>query len=234
MLFLAVPMLLFLMMADAEAQAQPAAGKAKADRLVMGLILPYRDYMRPWIAGTPDHMIQHDPALEWLFEVSPQGEYKPWLAESWEMAKDGRSWHLKLHKGVPFQHGYGEFTAKDVVHNHALWCDDHYPGRHDPPFSGYRNGMCMVHRIEVLNDHELVMHCKNVCLDVLFYYSSASNMPMLSKAQWDKEGEMGYETHPAGTGPMWSKSARWIATSCSSVRRRPTGSTGWWIGKSSR
>ena len=24
---------------------------------------------------------------------------------------------------------------------------------------------------------------------------------MFSKAQWDKEGEMGYETKPAGTGP---------------------------------
>ena len=198
---LAVLLLLTLGLGRAEAQAPAVAGKAKVDRLVMGLILPYRDYWRPWINGTPDHMIQHDPAFEWLFEVSPEGQYKPWLAESWEMAQDGRSWHLKLHKGVPFQHGYGEFTAKDVVHNHALWCDDHYPGRQDPPFSGYRNGMCMVHRIEVLNDHELVMHCKNVCLDVLFYYSSASNMPMFSKAQWDKEGEMGYETHPAGTGP---------------------------------
>ena len=35
----------------------------------MGLILPYRDYLRPWINGTPDHNIQHDPAFEWLFEV---------------------------------------------------------------------------------------------------------------------------------------------------------------------
>ena len=50
-------------------QAQPATGKAKVDRLVMGLINPYRDYMRPWINGTADHNIQHDPAFEWLFEV---------------------------------------------------------------------------------------------------------------------------------------------------------------------
>jgi ABC-type transport system substrate-binding protein len=196
-----VLVLLSLALVQAGAQTQPAAGKAKVDRLVMGLILPYRDYWRPWINGTPDHMIQHDPAFEWLFEVSPDGKYQPWLADSWEMAQDGRSWHLKLHKGVQFHLGYGEFTAQDVVHNHALWCDDNYPGRKDPPFSGYRNGMCMVNRVEVINDHEIVMHCKVVCLDVLFYYSSASNMPMFSKAQWDKEGEQGYETHPAGTGP---------------------------------
>ncbi len=63
-----LPMLL-VVLTGVSAQAQPATGKAKADRLVMGLINPYRDYMRPWITGTPDHNIQHDPAFEWLFEV---------------------------------------------------------------------------------------------------------------------------------------------------------------------
>src|SRR5712691_6100513 len=181
-----LPVLLVLGMAVASAQA-PAAGKAKADRLVMGLIEKYRDYWRPWIIGTPDHMIQHDPVFEWLFEVSPQGEYKPWLAASWEMAKDGRSWRLKLQKGVQFHHGYGEFTAKDVGHSHALWCDDNYPGRKDTPSVGYRNGICAVERVEVVNDHEIVMHCKTVCADLDFYYSSASTVVMFSKAQWDKE-----------------------------------------------
>jgi ABC-type transport system substrate-binding protein len=201
-LFLVVPVLLVLFMPCSQAQGQPVAGKAKVDRLVMGLILPYRDYMRPWIAGTPDHNIQHDPAFEWLFEVDPQsGQYNPWLAESWEMAQDGRSWRLKLQKGVQFHHGYGEFTVKDVVHNHALWCDEKYPGRKDPPSSPYRNGICMVNRIEIVNDHEFVMHCKVVCVDLDFYYSSASNVMMFSKKQWDAEGEMAYETKPAGTGP---------------------------------
>ena len=201
-LVLTVPLLLLLALAGAEAQAPAASGKAKADRLVMGLIEKYRDYMRAWINGSADHMIQFDPAFEWLFEVDPEsGKYNPWLAESAEMAKDGRSWRLKLRKGVQFHHGYGEFTARDVVHNHALWCDEKYPGRKDPPFVGYKNGICQVERVEVVNDHEIVMHCKVVCLDMLFYYSSASTVVMFSKAQWDKEGEMSYETKPAGTGP---------------------------------
>jgi len=193
---------LFLVLTGERAPAQPAAGKAKVDRLVMGLINPYRDYMRPWINGTPDHNIQHDPTFEWLFEVDvSSGGYNPWLAKSYEMARDGRSWRIRLQKGVQFHHGYGEFTARDVVHNHAVWCDPNYPGRKDPTSTAFKQGMCAVQRVEVINDHEVVMHCKVVCLDLLFYYSSASSMIIFSKAQWDKEGEMSYETRPAGTGP---------------------------------
>jgi len=199
--FLVMPMLLVLLLAGSQAQGQPAAGKAKVDRLVLGLIEKYRDYWRPWINGTPDHMIQHDPVFEWLVEVAPDGTYKPWLADSWDLAPDGRSWRVKLHKGVQFHHGYGEFTAKDVVHSHALWCDDNYPGRKDPTTVGYKNGICTVNRIEVVNDYEVVMHCKVVCLEWPFYYSSASTVVIFSKAQWDKEGEMALETRPAGTGP---------------------------------
>jgi len=199
--FLVMPMLLVLLLAGSQAQGQPAAGKAKVDRLVLGLIEKYRDYWRPWINGTPDHMIQHDPVFEWLVEVAPDGTYKPWLADSWDLAPDGRSWRVKLHKGVQFHHGYGEFTAKDVVHSHALWCDDNYPGRKDPTTVGYKNGICTVNRIEVVNDYEVVMHCKVVCLEWPFYYSSASTVVIFSKAQWEKEGEMALETRPAGTGP---------------------------------
>lgn len=179
-----------------------AEGKAKVDRLVMGLINPYHDYVRPWISGTADHNIQHDPMLEWLFEITPEtGQFGPWLAKSWKRAADGKSWRIQLQEGVQYHHGYGEFTAKDVIHNHALWCNDNYPGRKDPPTTGYRNGICTVERVEEITPHEIVFHCKTPCLDVLFYYSEAANVMMLSKAQWDKEGEQAYETQPAGTGP---------------------------------
>ncbi|MBI3327173.1 MAG: hypothetical protein HYZ81_10795, partial [Nitrospinae bacterium] len=202
-----VPILLGLAMGVTAASAgAPEPGKPKVDRLVMGLITPYLDYVRPWINGTADHNIQHDPMLEWLVEVDPQtGKFKPWLGETWKMAPDGRSWVVKLQKGAQFHHGYGEFTAKDVVHNHGLWCDPNYPGRKDPPTSAYRAGICQVQRVEVVNDHEIVMHCKVVCLDFLFYYSSAANIMMFSKTQWDAEGEIGYERRPAGTGPYMFK-----------------------------
>ena len=200
--FFLMPFLLLWLAVAISPPAQAETGKAKADRLVMGLINPYHDYVRPWISGTADHNIQHDPMLEWLFEIDAEtGQFVPWLAKSWELAPDGKSWRMQLQEGVQYHHDYGEFTAKDVIHNHALWCDDNYPGRKDTPTTGYRNGICTVERIEVVSDHEIVMHCKTPCLDVPFYYSEAANVMMFSKAQWDKEGEMGYETNPAGTGP---------------------------------
>ena len=199
---LIIAALLFLTLAGPTLPAQAAEGKAKVDRLVIGLILPFRDYFRPWINGTPDHNIQHDPVMEWLIEIDPEtGKYVPWLATSWEMAPDGLSWRVKLAEGVQFHHGYGEFTAKDVVHSHALWCDEAYPGRTDPPSVAYRKGICLVNKVEVVNDHEVVMHCKSPCLDFEFYYSEGANVMIFSKAQWDKEGEKVLETKPAGTGP---------------------------------
>ena len=110
-----VPLLtvLLLIIAPAVGGSQ-SPGKPKVDRLVMGLITPYLDYVRPWINGTADHNIQHDPMQEWLIEVDPSGQYKPWLADSWTLGPGGRSWRVKLHKGVQFHHGYGEFTAQDV------------------------------------------------------------------------------------------------------------------------
>jgi ABC-type transport system substrate-binding protein len=144
--------------------------------------------------------------MEWLIEIDPEtGNYVPWLATSWKMAPDGLSWQVKLAEGVQFQYGYGEFTAKDVVHSHAIWCDDAYPGRADNPSLGYRKGICMVNKVEVVNDHEVIMRCKTPCLDFEFYYSEAANVVMFSKAQWDKEGEMALETRPAGTGPYLFK-----------------------------
>ena len=107
MLFM-VAVLLTLTLVGTDMSAQAAEGQAKVDRLVIGLILPFRDYFRPWINGTPDHNIQHDPVMEWLIEIDPDtGKYVPWLATSWKMADDGLSWRVELAQGVEFPHGFG-------------------------------------------------------------------------------------------------------------------------------
>lgn len=188
------------------ALAPAPGGQAKVDRLVMGLISPTRDYFRSWVLGSADQMIKHDPMLEDLFEISPEtGSFVPWLAESYELAPDSRSWNIKLAKGAKWHDkngtDFGEFNAADLVHSWSIWCDPDYPGRESDSSSGYKVGMCQVERVEVVNDHEVNMICKVACPDLLFYYSQATDMVMYSKQQWDQEGEESYETNIAGTGP---------------------------------
>jgi ABC-type transport system substrate-binding protein len=48
------------------------------------------------------------------------GAFIPRLAEKWQANADLTEWTFLLRKGVPFHFGYGEFTAKDVAHSHAL------------------------------------------------------------------------------------------------------------------
>src|SRR5206468_11387611 len=80
------------------AVAQAPTGKPKVDRLVMGLITPYLDYVRPWINGTADHNIQHDPMLEWPVEVDADtGQSIPRLADCWTRGPNGRPWRVKVH-----------------------------------------------------------------------------------------------------------------------------------------
>ncbi len=188
-------------------EAPPASmGEAKVDRLIMGLISPTRDYFRTWIRGSADQLIKQDPMMEWLFEISPvTNTMGPWLATEYTLAPDSMSWSIKLAEGADWHNkaggDFGQFTAADVEHSHDIWCNPDYPGREDDPSSGYRVGMCQVEDVEVVSDHEIIMHCNVPCPDLPFYYSEATDMVMYSKQQWDKEGERAYETQIAGTGP---------------------------------
>ena len=51
--------------------------------------------------------------------ISDEGDFEPWLAESWEQSEDGLSVTLTLREGIMFHNGR-EMTADDVV-----WAVDH-------------------------------------------------------------------------------------------------------------
>ena len=75
---------------------------------------------RFWTIARPEHL-QYDPFLETLLDVDPKtGEFTPRLAEKWQASPDLKEWTFYLRKGVQFHYGFGEFTAKDVVHSHAF------------------------------------------------------------------------------------------------------------------
>jgi peptide/nickel transport system substrate-binding protein len=103
-----------------EAEAAAPAGESMEPRaggtlnLSLGPDLitfhPYFDVSTP----------QYKPIFfETLIRISDEGDFEPWLAESWEESEDGLSITLKLREGVMFHNGR-EMTADDVV-----WSVDH-------------------------------------------------------------------------------------------------------------
>src|SRR4030095_11550338 len=93
------------------------AQDAKTQKLVFASA-GFDESNRFWTIARPDHL-QYDPFLETLLEVDPKtGEYTPSLAEKWAASPDFKEWTFILRKGVPFHYGYGQFTARDVVHSH--------------------------------------------------------------------------------------------------------------------
>src|SRR2546428_2895637 len=95
------------------------AQDAKIQKLVFASA-GFDESNRFWVISRPDHL-QYDPFLETLLEVDPKtGEYTPRLAEKWSNSPDFKQWTFQLRKGVQFHNGFGSFTAKDVVHSHAL------------------------------------------------------------------------------------------------------------------
>ena len=92
-----------------------SAQEAKSQKLVFASA-GFEDSNRFWMVSRPDHL-QYDPFLETLLDVDPKtGEYTARLAEKWQASPDYKEWTFTLRKGVPFHFGYGQFTAKDVVH----------------------------------------------------------------------------------------------------------------------
>lgn len=148
---------------------------------------------RFWTITRPSHL-QFDPFLETLLDLDPEtGAYTPRLAEKWESTPDMKEWTFFLRKGVQFHFGYGEFTARDVVHSHALMVGQDALATLTPFWRG-------VEEIKVINDYQVVFRMKQPATTMPYSASRSGDLRIVSKTQWDKEGLEGFEKRPAGTG----------------------------------
>src|ERR671925_761653 len=114
----ALGLLTFLTCADAAttAPASPSAAPAKLARLRIAIAPLGWDTNYTWLQSRSGQLDKR-PALEYLVGIDRYtGAYIPELAETWEMAPDGKTWTVTLQKGVKFHEHWGEFTAKDVRH----------------------------------------------------------------------------------------------------------------------
>jgi ABC-type transport system substrate-binding protein len=187
---LVFPVALFLILAAMPMSA--LAQGAKVERLVFGSA-GFTESNRFWTIARPEHL-QYDPFLETLLDVDPKtGEYTPRLAEKWEVSPDLKEWTFYLRKGVQFHYGFGEFTAKDVVHSHALLVRPDSTSASAPLWRE-------AEEIKVVNDYQVVFRLKRPMSIIPYIASRAGELRIVSKAQWDKEGLEGFEKRPAGTG----------------------------------
>jgi ABC-type transport system substrate-binding protein len=169
-----------------------SAQDAKGQRLVFASA-GFDESNRFWVIARPDHL-QYDPFLETLLEVDPKsGEYTPRLAEKWSASADFKEWTFMLRKGVQFHFGYGPFTARDVVHSHSMMMRPEATAT----LAGFWR---QVEEVKAVNDHQVVFRFKKPTTVMPYAASRAGDLRIVSKAQWDKEGQEGFEKRPAGTG----------------------------------
>ncbi len=165
---------------------------AQGQRVVFGSA-GFTESNRFWTVARPEHL-QYDPFIETLLDVDPKtGAFTPRLAEKWQASEDLKEWTFYLRKGVRFHYGFGEFTAKDVLHSHSLIV------RQDST-SGSAPIWRDAEEVKIVNDYQIVFRMKRPISLIPYLASRASELRIVSKAQWDAEGLEGFEKRPAGTG----------------------------------
>jgi len=189
-----------------------APARGKLERLVVAVAPLGWDTNFSWLQSRSG-MLDKRPALEYLVGIDRNtGAYIPELAEKWEMAPDGKSWTIWLRKGVKFHENWGEFTAKDVRHAIFLIAQPESVQTDGPlwrSLMGIGKGGSIEEAakqveqmVEIVNDHQVIIHTKVVAPELVDTLSAKSDLVMESKARWDAGGKELYNQRVVGTGPF--------------------------------
>ena len=165
-------------------------------RLRVAFTVPPQETNLPWI-GPRSLLTQLSPMVETLLGIDPDtGAFMPMLATRWEMAPDGKSWTMDLREGVMYHSEFGEFDAQDVAHMRFLM------GPQEGNLNSFRNTWATtVNNVEIVDDHRVVFQLEKPDPGLDFFLSLSGDLVMLSKNQWDQEGQEGMEQRLIGTGP---------------------------------
>ena len=127
-----------------------------------------------------------------VIRISDEGDFEPWLAESWEAAEDGLSITLHLRQGIKFHNGR-EMTADDVVWSVDLARNTEI-GHH------------LSDRFQTAIGAEKI---DDYTVKVLYSERNASQLDGLARLwMFPQEAAETIETVPVGTGPF--KFVEWI------------------------
>ena len=115
------------------------------------------------------------------------------LAESWKSSPDGKQWTFSLRKGVQCHHGYGEFTADDVVYSLARSAD--------PKRSAFSSDFKDFDKVEAVDKYTVRISLKNQVPSLLGLLINYQGGNMVCKKAAEEMGEK-FIQKPIGTGPF--------------------------------
>lgn len=131
--------------------------------------------------------------------MNTKNEFTPKIIKEWSFSPDGLIWTFKLAEGIQFHKGWGEMTAEDLI-----WSVEEGMG-HDDSSNAFRNQLRRLWMNEkgwskIVDDHTLQVHTGTLQYDMLNVLSRPSVFVM-SKKQFEEEGQETASDHGAGTGP---------------------------------
>ena len=126
-----------------------------------------------------------------LVTQNADGEYIPYLAESWEFSDDGLTWTFHLRDDVMFHNG-DPVTAHDFVWTYERALD---PDLASPGAGRRLTGMTF----EAPDDYTLVFNFPAPAISLLQFMNWGYMAPMSQRAVEELGAE--YELNPVGTGP---------------------------------
>ncbi|HCP22972.1 MAG TPA: hypothetical protein DIT90_02485 [Dehalococcoidia bacterium] len=160
----------------------------------------------PKLAGNPQIFLNNAaPITETLGIHAFEGDaVLPMLAESWDISPDGQVWTYNIRKGVQFHKGFGEMTAEDVAFSFNQVANSEKHAR-----ASVANEIFFAETGSqtVTDDYTWVVDSGVPFSDVpileLLGTPRSVSAWIISKKQYEKEGEEEANRNTAATGP-WS------------------------------
>jgi peptide/nickel transport system substrate-binding protein len=127
-----------------------------------------------------------------LLQYDEKGNLIPWLAESWEMSKDGLLWTFNIRKSVKWTNG-DELTADDVKFSIERYVSNASTSAWSPM---HRQ---TVDQVEAADKYTIKVRSKSP--PYLFYPDAIAGTWVHSKKYFEQAGLDTFSKQPIGTGP---------------------------------
>ncbi|MBI2303141.1 MAG: hypothetical protein HYU86_00135 [Chloroflexi bacterium] len=181
--------------------APAAPGGTQAAKVPERVTVAYGSDLRtpdPHLEGGITGVGVRDHVYDGLFKMGVNLDVIPGLAVSHKWLGDGRTWEVKLRKGVKFQNGE-PFTGEVVKFNTQR--------QQDAAFKpNYMSDFTDIEKVEVVDDYTVRVISKEPDPTIPFKYLQSTVVPM--KHNQGPRGNKAQAEEPFGTGPY--KWVKWV------------------------